>query len=61
LLILSPSHAKAQDIVLADFEQSTYQWLPTGGPWTTTGTAFGTNPLRPDLHDLAGLRMRTGG
>ena len=32
------------DIVLADFEQSTYQWLPTGGAWTTTGTAFGSGP-----------------
>jgi fructan beta-fructosidase len=36
----------AQDILLADFEQNTYQWLPTGGTWTVTGTAFGTGPVQ---------------
>jgi len=35
--------ANAQDILYADFEQTTYQWLP-GGSWTVTGTAFGSGP-----------------
>ena len=35
--------ARAQDILLADFEQTNYVWLP-GGLWEVTGTAFGTGP-----------------
>lgn len=40
----STTVSSGTDIVLADFEQSTYQWLPTGESWTTTGTAFGSGP-----------------
>ena len=38
----------AQDILLADFEESNYVWLP-GGVWTATGTAFGTGPAHGAL------------
>lgn len=41
----STTVSSGTDIVLADFEQSTYQWLPTGESWTTTGTAFGSGPV----------------
>ncbi len=44
LLILSRTNA--QDILLSDFEQSTYVWLPTGGSWTATGSCFGTGPKK---------------
>ncbi|HEY8934100.1 MAG TPA: T9SS type A sorting domain-containing protein [Cyclobacteriaceae bacterium] len=46
LLVLS--HAGAQNILLSDFEQSTYTWLP-GGSWTATGTCFGTGPAQGTL------------
>jgi fructan beta-fructosidase len=38
----------AQDIVLSDFEQTNYVWLP-GGVWTATGTCFGTGPAQGTL------------
>jgi fructan beta-fructosidase len=38
----------AQDILLSDFEESNYVWLP-GGTWTVTGTAFGTGPAHGAL------------
>ncbi len=38
----------AQDIVLSDFEETNYVWLPDG-TWTTTGTAFGTGPAQGTL------------
>jgi len=40
--------AQAQDILLSDFEQSNYAWLP-GGSWTTTGTCFGSGPAQGTL------------
>lgn len=40
--------AMAQDILMSDFEESTYVWLP-GGNWTVTGTAFGTGPAQGTL------------
>lgn len=33
----------AQDILLSDFEESNYAWLP-GGVWTATGNCFGPGP-----------------
>lgn len=47
--VLLMSYAYGQDIPLANFEQSTYQWLPTGELWTTTGTCFGTGPVQGTL------------
>jgi fructan beta-fructosidase len=38
----------AQDILLSDFEESNYAWLP-GGVWTATGTCFGTGPAQGTL------------
>ena len=38
----------AQDILLADFEETKYVWLP-GGVWTATGTCFGTAPAQGTL------------
>jgi len=38
----------AQDILLADFEETNYVWLP-GGVWTATGTCFGTGPVQGAL------------
>ena len=38
----------AQDILLSDFEQSNYVWLP-GGVWTATGTCFGPGPAQGTL------------
>ena len=43
---LCAASAHGQDILYADFEQDTYVWLPTGGSWVTTGTAFGYSPVR---------------
>ncbi len=39
---------RAQEIVLSDFEQTNYVWLP-GGSWTVTGTAFGAGPAHGTL------------
>jgi len=38
----------AQDILLSDFEESNYAWLP-GGVWTATGNCFGTVPAQGTL------------
>ena len=38
----------AQDILLSDFEETNYIWLP-GGTWTATGTCFGTGPAQGTL------------
>lgn len=49
LALLILPWAYCQDILLSDFEQSTYVWLPTGGAWTKTGTCFGTGPAQGTL------------
>lgn len=46
----------AQDIVLSDFEESYYAWLP-GGVWTASGTCFGSGPAQGTL---AGQSTVTG-
>jgi fructan beta-fructosidase len=38
----------AQDVLLSDFEESNYAWLP-GGTWTATGTCFGPGPAQGTL------------
>ncbi|MGA2248171.1 MAG: GH32 C-terminal domain-containing protein [Verrucomicrobiota bacterium] len=38
----------AQDILLSDFEETNYVWLP-GGVWTATGNCFGTGPAEGTL------------
>ncbi len=38
----------AQDIVLSDFEETNYVWLP-GGTWTATGNCFGSGPAQGTL------------
>ena len=38
----------AQDIVLSDFEETNYVWLP-GGTWTVTSSAFGPGPAHGPL------------
>jgi fructan beta-fructosidase len=43
VLVLSAAGARAQDILLADFEEQTY------GDWEVTGTAFGPGPARGTL------------
>lgn len=46
----------AQDIVLSDFEETNYAWLP-GGEWTTAGAAFGSGPAHgtaPGQQPVAG-------
>jgi fructan beta-fructosidase len=50
LLLLAASGARmfAQDIVLSDFEETNYTWLP-GGTWTATGGAFGEGPAQGTL------------
>ena len=40
--------AAGQDILLSDFEEANYVWLP-GGVWTTTGNCFGTRPAQGTL------------
>ena len=35
----------AQDILLSDFEEANYAWLP-GGIWTTNGNCFGSGPAQ---------------
>lgn len=44
VLLVQPFLCFSQDILLSDFEQNIYIWLPTGGSWTVTGTSFGTGP-----------------
>src|SRR5271165_4221413 len=47
---------RAQDILLADFEETNYVWLP-GGSWTVTGTAMGPGPAQGTL---AGQQLVSG-
>lgn len=49
LALMILSHTYGQDILLSDFEQSTYVWLPTSETWTVTGTCFGTGPAHGTL------------
>ncbi len=46
----------AQDILLADFEETNYAWLP-GGSWTVIGTAMGPGPAQGSL---AGQQVVSG-
>ena len=48
LLVATGSSLLAQDILLSDFEETNYVWLP-GGIWTTTGTCFGSGPTQGTL------------
>lgn len=47
-LLIVTIAVSAQDILLSDFEETNYVWLP-GGTWTTTGTAFGSGPAQGTL------------
>jgi fructan beta-fructosidase len=38
----------AQDILLSDFDETNYVWLP-GGVWTATGNCFGSDPAQGAL------------
>src|ERR1039457_1827224 len=38
----------AQNILLSDFEEANYAWLP-GGIWTTNGNCFGSGPAQGTL------------
>jgi fructan beta-fructosidase len=42
------ARVQAQDIVLSDFEEANYVWLP-GGAWTATGDCFGSGPAQGTL------------
>ncbi len=42
-LMLAGSNLCAQDLLLSDFEETNYAWLP-GGIWSATGNCFGTGP-----------------
>jgi fructan beta-fructosidase len=42
IALFAPS-LMAGDIILSDFEETNYAWLP-GGVWTQAGAAFGTGP-----------------
>jgi fructan beta-fructosidase len=48
MLLVAVASASAQDILLSDFEELTYAWLP-GGTWTATGNAFGSGPAQGTL------------
>jgi fructan beta-fructosidase len=48
VVVFGQARLLAQDIVLADFEEANYVWLP-GGNWTATGTAFGNGPAHGTL------------
>src|SRR5665213_2583556 len=50
----------AQDIVLSDFEESNYAWLP-GGVWSVTGTCFGTGPAHGALSGQGAVTGYLGG
>jgi fructan beta-fructosidase len=43
-----PASSRAADIVMADFEETNYAWLP-GGLWTRAGSAFGPAPAQGTL------------
>jgi len=48
LLWLGVFRIHGQDIVLSDFEESNYAWLP-GGTWTVSGACFGSGPAQGTL------------
>jgi len=56
ILVSICSVVVGQDILLSDFEESSFVWLP-GGAWTATGTCFGTAPAQGTL---AGQNPVTG-
>jgi sucrose-6-phosphate hydrolase SacC (GH32 family) len=45
---LVASRLLAEDLLLSDFEETNYVWLPGGG-WTVTGTCFGSGPAQGAL------------
>ena len=58
LLLTAGFSLLAQDILLSDFEETNYAWLP-GGVWTVTGNCFGTGPARgtlPNQQTVAGYQ-----
>jgi fructan beta-fructosidase len=48
LLLIGLPLIYGQDIVLSDFEESNYAWLP-GGVWTVSGACFGSGPAQGTL------------
>jgi len=48
VLMLVGTPLFAQDILLSDFEETNYIWLP-GGFWTPTGDCFGSGPAQGTL------------
>ena len=48
VLIFISAPLFAQDILLSDFEETNYAWLP-GGVWTATGDCFGSGPAQGTL------------
>ena len=48
MLLVTVASTSAQDILLSDFEEPTYAWLP-GGTWTVTGNCFGSGPAQGTL------------
>lgn len=47
-LIAKEGSLFAQDILLSDFEETNYTWLP-GGVWTATGNCYGSGPAQGTL------------
>jgi fructan beta-fructosidase len=48
------------DLLLSDFEQTNYAWLPVGN-WTVSGTAFGTGPANGALAGQSAVTGYLGG
>ncbi len=48
LLVVTGTSLFAQDILLSDFEETNYTWLP-GGTWTAAGNCFGAGPAQGTL------------
>jgi len=48
LLLIGLPLIYGQDIVLSDFEESNYAWLP-GGVWTVSGACFWFRPAQGTL------------
>ena len=48
LMLIDAPLIYGQDIVLSDFEEGNYAWLP-GGTWTVFGTCFGSGPAQGTL------------
>ncbi len=47
-ILMFVTSAFAQDILLSDFEETNYIWLP-GGAWTATGNGMGSGPAQGAL------------